>query len=363
MTPIRPFSEHDLPEVTSLYEREIRSGSETPPPGLADYFRRTFLEHPWVDPEIPSLVFESSPGRVAGFLGSHVRRFRFDGRAIRLACSGQLVTAPEVRHEAAGAFLLRAYLAGAQDLTITDGANEPARLLWERLGGETLHVPSIDWIRVFGPIAVGFEYATRNRAPRAARAFAPVLGARLWRRRRPRPPGKVEELTPEGLVEHGKALGAAFRLRPDYDVAFAEWLFRELAAVRSRGDVLRSLVRADDGRVLGWYVAFVRKGAVCDAIQVAATDRVVDVVLDHLFREAAERGASAVRGRLERRLLPALSVRARFLRYAGGALAHSRSAEIMRVVRSSNSLLTRMDGEWWMGHHLEPFREGGLVER
>jgi hypothetical protein len=117
-------------------------------------------------------------------------------------------------------------------------------------------------------------------------------------------------------------------------------------------------VRAEDGRVLGWYVAFVRRGAVCDTIQVAANKRAVDVVLDHLFREASRRGASAVRGRLERRLLPALAVRARFLRYTGGALAHSRSAEIMCAVRSSDALLTRMDGEWWMGHHLEPFTRG-----
>jgi hypothetical protein len=355
MTTIRPFSEQDLPAVTSLYEREIRSGDSTPPPSLADYFRRTFLEHPWIDPEIPSLVFESAPGHVAGFLGSYARRFRFDGRAIRLACSGQLVTEPEARHEAAGAFLLRTYLAGPQDVTITDGANEPARRLWERLGGETLHVPSIDWIRVFQPTAVGVEYATRKRTPRLGDALAPVLGSRPWRRRRRQPPGRVEELTPELLVAETKKLGSAFRLHPDYDVAFAEWLFRELAAVRSRGDVLRSIVRSDDGRVRGWYVAYVRKGAVCDSIQVAATERVTDVVLDHLFREAALRGAAAVRGRLERRLLPALSVRTRLLRYTGSALAHSRSPEIMHVLRSSSALLTRMDGEWWMGHHLEPF--------
>jgi hypothetical protein len=355
MTSIRPFSEQDLPAVTSLYEREIRSGSSTPPPGLADYFRRTFLEHPWADPEIPSLVFESVPGRVAGFLGSHARRFRFDDRAIRLACSGQLVTDPEARHEAAGAFLVRTYLAGPQDVTITDGANEPARRLWEGLGGETLHLPSIDWIRVFRPIAVGVEYATRNRAPSIGRALAPILGSRLWRRHRRRPPGTVEELTPAGLVEQTKALSSSFRLHPDYDADFAEWLFRELAAVRSRGDLVRSLVRADDGRVLGWYVAYVRKGAVCDAIQVAAGPRVIDVVLDHLFREASLRGAAAVRGRLERRLLPSLSIRTRVLRYTGTALAHSRSPEIMHVLRSSESLLTRMDGEWWMGHHLESF--------
>jgi hypothetical protein len=355
MTTIRAFSEQDLPAVTSLYEREIRSGSSLPPPGLADYFRRTFLEHPWADPEIPSLVFESVPGRVAGFLGSHARRFRFDDRLIRLACSGQLVTDPEARHEAAGAFLLREYMAGPQDVTITDGANEPARRIWERLGGETLHVPSIDWIRIFKPTAVGVEYATRERAPRLGDVLAPVLGTRPWRRQRSRPPGRVEELTPELLVDETRTLGAAFRLRPDYDVAFAQWLFRELKEVRSRGDLLCSLVRADGGRVLGWYVAYVRKGAVCDAVQVASGERATEAVLDHLFREAALRGAAAVRGRLERRLLPALSVRTRLLRYTGSALAHSRSHEIMHVLRSSSSLLTRLDGEWWMGHHLEPF--------
>jgi len=355
MTTIRPFSEHDLPEVTSLYERVARSGTGTPPPGLADYFRRNLVEHPWVDPEIPSLVFETAPGRVAGFLGSHVRRFRFDDRPIRLACSGQLVTDPDVRHEAAGAFLLRRYLAGVQDLTITDGANAPARGLWEGLGGETLHLPSINWIRIFKPAAVGLEYATRNWAPGLGRALAPILGTRLRRSRRGGPPGSVEELTPEGLVEHAQELCSAFRLHPAYDVEFAEWLFREMAAVRSRGSLLRSLVRAEDDRVLGWYVAYVRKGAVCDVVQLAATERALDAVLDHLFHQARERGASAVRGRLERRLLPTLAARTRLLRYAGGALAHSRSAEIMHVVRSSAALLTRMDGEWWMGHHLERF--------
>jgi hypothetical protein len=358
MTTIRPFSERDIPEVVSLYEREIRSGTGTPPPRLGEYFRRTFLEHPWTDPEIPSLVSESTEGRVVGFLGSHVRRFRFDGRPIRLACSGQLVTEPAVRHQAAGAFLLRDYLAGPQELTITDGANEPARRLWEGLGGDTLHVNCIDWIRVFRPVGVGLEYAMRGRGTGLSRMVAPPLAMRLGRGRgAKRLTGTAEELTPESLVANLQELAPAFRLYPDYDVAFAEWLFREMAAVQTRGQLIRSLVRADGGRVVGWYVAYVKKGGVSDVVQVATTGRTSGVVLDHLFREAAEHGASAVRGRLQSRLLPALSVRSRFLRYAGGALAHSRSDEIMHVLRSNDSLLTRMDGEWWMGHHLEPFEE------
>jgi hypothetical protein len=353
MTTIRPFTEDDLPQVTSIYEREIRLGAGPPPPGLADYFRRTFLEHPWVDPEIPSLVVESEPGRVAGFLGSHVRRFMLDDRPIRLACSGQLVTHPDARHQAAGAFLVRQYLDGPQDLTITDGANEPARLLWEKLGGETLHLRSIDWIRVFKPLSVGVEYATRNRGAALAHALRPVLGAR--RPRVDEPAGTTEELTPEGLVAALEDVAPMFRLHPAYDAAFVSWLFRELEAVQSRGRVLRSLVRSDDGRALGWYVAYVRKGEVGDVVQVGATERTVDVVLDHLFREAVANGASAVRGRLEAWLQPALAVRARFLRYTGNALAHAREEEILRVIRSRRALLTRLDGEWWMGHHLEPF--------
>jgi hypothetical protein len=354
MVTIRPFSEEDLPQVTSIYEREIRFGAGPPPPGLAEYFRRTFLEHPWVDPEIPSLVVESEPGRVAGFLGSHVRRFVLDGRPIRLACSGQLVIDPDARHRAAGAFLVRQYFDGPQDLTITDGANDPARRLWEKLGGETLHLNCIDWIRVFKRLPVALEYATRNRGSRIVRAVAPVLA------RRPRleePPGATEQLTPEGLVHGVQDLGPRFRLRPAYDVEYATWLFKELAAVQSRGNVIRSLVRSEEGRVLGWYVAYVRKAAMSDVVQVVATERSADVVVDHLFREAAEHGASGVRGRLEAWLEPTLWARSRFLRYTGNALAHSRDEEILHVLRTGRSLLTRLDGEWWMGHHLEPFAQ------
>jgi hypothetical protein len=363
MTKIRPFSERDIGEVTGLYERVIRSGASNPPVRLGDYFRRTFLEHPWVDDEIPSLVTEDSDGRVVAFLGSHVRRFRFDGEPIRLACSGQLVTAPEVRHEAAGAFLLRRYMAGPQELTITDGANDPARRLWEALGGDTLHVSCIDWIRVFGPASAVSEYATRRRTNGVPKAARPVLraadavarGLGRGRLRPPRAEGTVEELTPATLVDHLGAVTQGLQLQPDYDVQFLAWLFAELAQVRTRGTLIRSLVRAADGRVCGWYVAYVRPGGVSDALQIAASERAIGSVIDHLLHEASRRGASAVRGRVEPRLLPALSERGMVLRYSAGALAHARSPEILRAIRGGRALLTRMDGEWWMGHHIEAF--------
>jgi hypothetical protein len=363
MKGIGPLDERDLPEVASLYERVVRSGSKTPPPKLAAYFRRTFLKHPWIDPEIPSLVYRDDEGRIAGFLGSHVRRLRFDGRPIRMACSGQLVVAPEARHEAVGAFITQEYLAGPQELSITDGANEPVRRMWQLLGAEVLHLSSIDWTRVFRPLGVAREYAGRRRRPVLAYALAPLaavvdaVATRLPGKpfRVARPPGSVEELTPDALVEHLADVTSTLRLYPDYDEAFADWVFREMADVRSRGKLVRCLVRGEDGHVLGWFVVYVRRGGVSDAVQVVAVDKAVGKVLDHLFHETFRRGASAVRGRIEPRLLPELWGRRCVLRFSEGALAHSRSPEILRALRAGEALLTRMDGEWWMGHHLEAF--------
>jgi hypothetical protein len=361
MTRIRSFAERDLAEVAALYERVIRSGSDVPAPRLGDYFRRTFLDHPWRDDEIPSLVHENEHGRVTGFLGSHVRRLRFDGAPIRLACSGQLVVAPEARSEAAGAFLLTRYLAGPQELTITDGANEPARRIWERLGGDTLHLASVDWVRVLRPAGLAVEFATRRgtgAAGRAARVPA-GLADRAARRLRPRlrapaPSGLVEPLTAETLVECVEALSPTLRLSPAYDAEFAAWLLDELADVRTRGRLVASRVRSDDGRPLGWYVAYLRSGGVAEAMQVGGDPRSLGITIDFLAHEAGLAGATAVRGRLEPRLLAPVWERRCLLRYTGGALVHSRSAELLRVVRGERALLTRLDGEWWMGHHVEP---------
>lgn len=360
---IRPLAGADLPQVASLYERVIRSGSTTPAPGLEDYFRRTFLDHPWADPELPSLVADDD-GTIVGFLGSHPRRLRLDDRELRMGCSGQLVVSPEARHDALGAFLVNAYLTGAQDLTITDGANEPAELLWERLGGEALHVSCIEWVRVFRPSAAAAQYASRGRDGATPRVLRPltslldVVARRLphTRFRPPTPEGSTERLTPAALLEHLPALTRrTYRLHADYDEAFLEWLFRELEAVQSRGDVVRSLVRDADGGLLGWYVAYVPPGGVGEAVQVAASAKTAGTVLDHLFQEASARGATAVRGRIEPQLLSALWGRRCMLRFGTGALVHSRSPEILQAIRSGQALLTRLDGEWWMGHHLEPF--------
>ena len=85
---IRPLQRADIPQVASRYEEVVRSGSDTPAPQLGRYSERTLLDHPWTDPEVPSLVYVDDQHGVAAFVGSHVRRMAFDGRPLRAATCG-----------------------------------------------------------------------------------------------------------------------------------------------------------------------------------------------------------------------------------------------------------------------------------
>lgn len=358
---IRPYERSDLSEVTSLYELAYRSGTRVAPPGLAEYFERIF-DDPWADPEIPSLVYVDEEGRIAGFLGSSVRRLDFGGEAIRMAVSGQLVSDPNARTRAAGAFLMKSYLAGPQDLTITDGATDEVRRMWVGLGGETRHLECIGWIRAFRPWVAAAELiqGPRPRLGRALRPLAPALDATTravssWLEVS-RPPGTLEELTPELLVEHLQQVARDRLLRPAYDQSFARWLFREAAAVTTRGTLVRRLVLRDTGEPDGWFVYFAKKGDIGHVVQVAGSERSVDRVLDHLLFDAASRGVTALRGRMEAQLREPLSRRDCLLRRSNSlALVHSRRTDLLHAVHSGRSLLSRLEGEWWMGHHLFPF--------
>jgi hypothetical protein len=363
---IRPLERDDLPSVVRLYEAVARSGASEAPPAMVGYFERFFLDHPWADPDIPSLVYEGVDGRVVGFLGSSVRRFRFEGRSLRAGCSGQLVTAPSARAEAPGALLMREYIKGPQELTFTDGASDTVRRIWERLGGETFHTACIGWARVFRPWQFATAYRRRHGRgkPRGwATRFVSkgldtvsvgVVGGRL--RTSPPPRTSAEELTASALAEHLPEVGAALRLRPDYDVGFGSWLLHEMRKVESRGRLVTALVRLPDGRTAGWYVYYLRAGGISQVMQVAALERHIGTVLDHLFNHAETNGAAALQGRMEPRLREPLATRNAVLHFSGElALVHSRDRSVLDAIHSGDSLLTRMEGEWWMGHHLRHF--------
>jgi hypothetical protein len=363
---IRPLEREDLPDVASLLELVFRSGTRSAPQGFAGYLERLFLDQPWADPEIPSLVYLDDQERLVGFLGSHVRRFRFDDRRIRVAVGGQLAVEPgPARKRAAGAFLLQRFLAGPQDLTMTDSASETVRRMWEGLGGEAVHLERMGWVRLFRPARFTAAFASRRRlsgrAGRLAVRLATVAdllatnvaGGAL---RTKRPDVAAEALTPELVLEHLTEITAGIQLRPDYDAAFLPWLLREVAAVRSHGSLSGSLVRHRDGRVLGWYLYYLQPGGISQVLQIAVKTAEVSAVIDHLFHHARLNGSAAVQGRLEPPLVEPLSQRHCLFHVAGyRVLLRSSEPDFLRAIVTGRALLSRLDGDWWISLSRGPF--------
>ena len=355
MWDIRPFKRRDLPAVAALYELVMRSGRSTPAPGLVPYFERLFFDQPWADPELPGLVAVDDQDRVIAFQGSHTRRARFDGHPVRIVCVGQFVSHPDVRYRAIGRTLVRTQLAGPQELTITDTANERAQRLGVLLGSRLAQLSCVGWTRVMRPLLAARHVLPKQRSGRRAAAGTRVISAIDAAVTKsvgllappPEPDTRGELLTPAVLVENLPLLGDHVRLHLDYDEAYVAWLFGELARMTGLGALTPRLVRNRNGRPLGWYVYLIQPGRSARVLQVAAADGDVGRVLDHLLHEAWSAGAARVQGRLQPSLLVAVGQRRCLLRYHGGALLHSEHEEILAAVATGDSLLTRMDGEWW----------------
>ena len=153
MSEVRPMRPDEIPEIAELYRVVDRSDWRIPPSEITGFFQRILLEDPWSDPDIPTLVHVEDSGEITGFIGSHVRRMRFDETTIRMASGGPLIAHPKVRNRAVGPRLWKQYLAGPQELTIADGASDEMRQIFELIGGQMMHPSSIAWARVFRPFS------------------------------------------------------------------------------------------------------------------------------------------------------------------------------------------------------------------
>ena len=129
----------------------MRGGKGSAPPAVQSFFQELYFANPWIDSSIPSLVYEGKSDRIVGFLGVIVRKMTVCGEPIRVAFGGNFVVDPEVRSGLAGLRLLGTYMAGSQDLSQTDSANDVSRNLLERFGFRTIVPLSIHWARPLRP--------------------------------------------------------------------------------------------------------------------------------------------------------------------------------------------------------------------
>ena len=310
---IRACTLDDVPAVAGLFQSAFRNPRAAVPPSLRACLQELFFEHPWHEPDLPSLVYVTPRGLLRGFIGVLPLRMKFVGQPIRAAVSSSIVVdQPEIR-PLAGARLLRSFLSGPQDISISEPLNAVSQGMWERLGGQMVVSESMEWLRVFRPTGLGLALASE----RLAQLFRPLGSAadRLANRvvggaLRPAVHNPIEtsdaDVSDEVLLEHIPEFTADYALQPDWDPDCIRWMLAHAARNTGRGTLYRRIVYSRERIPLGCYLYHGRPNKVAWVMNVLARPQAVNTVLDSLFAHAYQLGSVAIKGRTQARLLDGL---------------------------------------------------------
>lgn len=365
MSRIRPFVRDDVEQVAALHHLVFVDQAQPRKPlssklkqAYADYFDNVFFRHPWPDDALPSLVCEEADGKLSGFLGVLPRRMLLRGRTVRVALSSQFAVDPARRTSGAGVRLLKAFLAGPQDLALTDEANDTSRALWEGLGGSTAHLYSVHWKFLFRPLRFAATRMTEWKrlswlawpARLAAGCCDHLAGSLMPERFRCSPSTlTAEPLDAATLLVCHQQFAPTRALWPDYDAASLTWLLDHLGSLKQLGALRGACFRDSQRAILGWYLYHLKPKDTSRVVQLVARPQSAAEVLAHLLHDAHQGHAAALQGRMEPQWMAALAQR-RCLCHCGvpWMLIHARDAELLRAFRDGDVLLSSLEGEMCM---------------
>jgi len=356
MARVRTLVGGDIEQVTTLH-RAIY-GEEAPRPDLERFLDDIFLRHPWVDDEVPSLVYEDARGRIVGVLGAMRRPMTIEGRRLRAVVTHDFMVEQQSRATMAALELMKQMGRRRHDLLLCDG-NDRSRTLWEALDGNTAFGHSLRWVRPLRPVQFVTTYwnggsgGQSRGLVRAVRPLARAFDAALARLRaspfhRPTPAGTDSALETTDLLRGLDQMSRGYALRPCYDEPSLRWLI-DLLARGTRQGPLRLRQVTDARGLAGWFLYRAKRGGIGEVVQLAARRDAVSDVADHLFLDAWREGCVAVSGQLQPELYRPLSQKRCFFDNAGFWLLYGTGDETVRdALQSGDVFLTRLECEGWM---------------
>ncbi|MGN7294729.1 hypothetical protein [Rhizobium sp. SAFR-030] len=358
---VRAFEPADIPDVARLFLRAFRKGarpSDEPTPHLTAVLRRIYFDNPWYDPEIRSQVFADETGAVRGFIGVTMAPLVHEGRRLRAAFAGSLTVEDPVRHPLAGARLIRSFLSGPQDLSLTETANATAMRMWQKLGIPFDTQYSLNWLRLLRPVSGGTALVKR-RLP-IVKALMPLarLGDAAAKRFGGDPFRPVLDPSPRratfATVSRSDfdaavlALAPLYSLRPDWDQMSLDW-FSSLASVkRNFGEPRYRVALGRDGRPRAAYAYFHRPDDFGWLLQSLTAPAQAGDLVDDLLTDAYEVGCCGMRGAAQPWLTNALMSRRTLFLSRTFFLAQARDQTLLTAIRSGDALVSGLAGESWM---------------
>jgi hypothetical protein len=357
---IRPFAEADIPHAADLYWYLLRNREGSAPPEVHASFRELYFDNPLADnASSPSLVYENNDGKIVGFLGVIVRKMTLKGEPLDVAFGGNLVVHPDARSSFAAVRMVSAYTSGQFKLCLADSANDLGRRLLDRMGFHTIPALNIHWARPLRPshyaaymvsksagrlVQAGLKFAARPFCNLADGVALKLAGSPFHQTQSPLHGSPLEIETLLGCLSEFRK---DYAMWAEYDARSLQWLFSFMERRPKRGDLRKILVRNDKGKIVGWYIYYVKAGAVGEVVQIGGDRKLTKEILDHLFSDALRQGVIALHGVVDLRRMPDFSDKGCLFTCRGGwGCAYSRSPEILDVLSRGDAFFTRLDGEW-----------------
>ncbi len=351
---IRDFERTDVEAVARLFQKTFR-GSKTQSPAMMAHLADVFFEHPWNEPDIRSKVFVEANGAITGFIGIFSSWLELDGRPLRAAFAGSLMVENPKENPLAGARLVRAFLNGPQDISLTETANQTAMNLLQKSGNPLDPGYSLNWLRVLRPASTAVQLAERRVG---AAAILRPLGriadrAMAFGRSVPFLPAEnskitFKDVTPDVFGTALLSLKDVYPLRPRWDAESMRWFIDQSEQKRNFGYPEWRVGYAVDGRPLAAYAYFTKPGGIGWVLQALAAPALTGDLVDDLFAHAYKMGTAALRGAAHPWLIPALMTRRTFFHSRSFYVAAARDKSLLEPIRSGQALVSGIAGEGWM---------------
>lgn len=353
---VRALERADLAAVANLLVGAFKSSDRPAGEALVRYLGELFLDFPDRDPDINSLVHVDRENRITGFIGAISQTMAWQGRTLRMAIANSFAVDKRSRDPMAAAHLLRSFLRGPQDLSLSDRANETSLAMWRTMRGPSLPYYSFDWLRVLHP--AGYAIARMADHSGVAAVLSPLAGGidNLIERRDPRwsvAPLKpttglvVDDVDDDTLLDVIPGLVADAALRPVWTEAGLRQVLRDAAHKSTLGPLIRQVVRNRTGAIVGAYLYHARPHGIAQTLHVLPARNQAGLVLDCLLADASSRGAVAVSGRAQPSLLEPLMDRRATFRSPQRCLVGSNDPGVLAALEKGDAVVTGLVGEYW----------------
>ncbi|WDZ80797.1 hypothetical protein PWG15_23845 (plasmid) [Ensifer adhaerens] len=362
MSEVRSLERADIPAIAGMFQRVFRNDQRTPPPTLAPYMQHLYLDAPGCDPEIRPLVHVNDRGVISGFVGVNVLPMVLNGRRLRAAICGSLMVEDHENDPLAGARILKAFLAGPQDLSFSETASDVSAQMWTRLRGVVLPQYSLDWVRVIRPASFSLSVASsRIKLARLAAPFAQAADSvyRKWMA-----PGEqrwsavsatgtnqtgltTQETDRNGFAAVVDRFIAQFPLRPEWAEGQLDYILGDAEQKPEQGELVYALVTARTGALVGTFAYYAKAGGIGRVLQLLALPGQAGPVIDCLIDHASRRGLPGLRGRTQPALMEAMLGRRIAFLHVASAVLHSRDPAIVQACRDGQGFFNGIAGEHW----------------